>query len=114
MIGSLIHGKSIIGGYLPRVDQKVYEYYESLPFIEYVLNSVDKGNYDFLKEKPKEPKITIFKGSLEEVNNELRELNIKYILLKNDEKYTKTITDLITQVEFKKIMTDFDYDLYSR
>ena len=114
MLGSLIHGKSIIGGYLPRVDQKVYEYYESLPFIEYVLNSVDKGNYDFLKEKPKEPKITIFKGSLEEVNNELRELNIKYILLKNDEKYTKTITDLITQVEFKKIMTDFDYDLYSR
>lgn len=114
MTGALIHKKPVIGGYLSRIDSKIFDYYDNLPFIGYLMNLIDKGHYNPLKESPNEPNVMFFKGSLEKVDSELRELNIKYILLKNDEKYTKIISDLITKIDFKKIMIDIDYDLYSR
>lgn len=112
MTGSLIHGKPVMGGYLSRIDAKVFDYYQNLPFISFILDIIDKGNYNPLKEKPREPKVYPYNKSLELVSDELKNLNIKYILLKNDEKYTKVISNIIFQVGFKKIMTDSDYDLF--
>ena len=114
MNGALIHGKPIIGGYIARVPQKVFDYYKKLPFIGYVASIIDKGNYDPLKEKPEEPNVFPYNRPLELVDDELKSLNINYILLKNDEKYTDAISDVITQVNFKKVMTDNNYDLYLR
>lgn len=112
MNGYLIHKKPIIGGYFARVPQKIFDYYKNKKFINYVANIIDKGNYNLITEQPKEVKITQFNGSVREIDKELKRLDIKYIILKKDEKYSKAISYLITQVNFKKIMTDNNYDLY--
>lgn len=114
MKGALIHGKPVIGGYLPRVNPKIFDFYENLPFIGYVARIIDKGNYDPSKEKPKEPQIIVYKKDISIVINEIEKLNIKYVLLKNKEKYTQSISDILIRAEFNKIMTDEGYDLYMR
>jgi hypothetical protein len=114
MTGALIHNKPIIGGYISRISPEIFNFYRNKSFINYIASIIDKGNYNPLKEKPNEPNIFPYKSSLVETDTELRELNIRYILLKNDEKYSIPIKDIISKINFKKIMTDVNYDLYLR
>mgnify|MGYP001606841336 FL=1 len=112
MKGALIHGKPIMGGYIPRVPQKIFDYYKNLKFIGYVSSIIDKGNYNPLKEKSHKLNIFPFPGSFEDVEDELDSLNIKYIVLKNNEKYSKVLETIITGANFTKVMTENNYDLF--
>lgn len=112
MKGPLIYDKPVIGGYLARVDKNIFNYYESLPLIGYISKIIDKGNYDPYKEKPKEPNIFPFDGNIESVKKEIDFLDIKYIVLKNNEKYSNSIEKVIKKIGFTKKLTDNNYDLF--
>lgn len=112
--GFLIHHKSIIGGYTARVSPAIFSYYKNLPFIGYAAQIIDKGNYNPDKEKPKEPHITSFQGNSQQVISELDFLDVKYIILKTDEKYSSVIVQLLPTFGFHKELTDDTYDLYIR
>lgn len=114
MAAQLIHGKPIIGGYFARIPSDIFTYYKNLSFIGYVAKIIDKGNYSPVKEKPQEPVIAPFSGKLTMVAKELDFLNIGYVLLKNDERYTATIHDMLSKLRFSYVFTDENYDLYKR
>lgn len=112
--GFLIHRKPIIGGYTARVSPAIFSYYKNLPAIGYIAQIIDKGNYNPDKEKPKEPLITSFQGNTQQAISELDFLDAKYIILKNDEKYSPIIVQLLPTFGFHKQLTDGIYDLYVR
>ncbi len=114
MAGQPIHGKPIIGGYTARVPSYIFDYYKKLPFIGHVAIIIDKGNYNPFKEKPKEVKVVSFDGSVEEAKKELNFLDVKYLILKNDEKYSAPIVGMLPDFGFVRKMRDGDYDLYER
>lgn len=114
MDGLLVYDKPVIGGYLARISKGTFDYYKNLPFIGYILKITDKGNYDPNKEKPRDLNIFPFEDSLESAKEEIDFLDIKYILLKNDEKYTKNIKELIKKLDFIEKMRDGKYDLYEK
>ncbi len=112
MYGQLIHQKPIIGGYLARINPEVFRYYQSLPFISYLAKIIDKGNYSPYKEKPKEPQVFPYPYSLDTIINDTRSLNIRYILLKKDEKYSSYLEGLLTKVGFEKKLEELNYLLF--
>lgn len=114
MYGQLIHGKPVIGGYLARLPEEVFNGYKNMKFINYIAQIIDKGNYDPLKDRPKEPVVYPYPYSIDTIVEEMNLLNIKYIILKNNEKYTFAISDIISKVDFEKIMNVGVYDLYER
>ncbi len=114
MGGPLNFDKPVIGGYLARINPGVFDYYSNLPFISYVLQITDKGNYDPYKEKPKRPTVFSFQGNLDLVNKELDFLDVKYILLKDNEEYSNSIKKTIETVGYYKKISDSNYDLYVR
>ncbi len=114
MNGHFYHGKPIIGGYFARVPVAIFNYYKSLPFIGYITQIIDKGNYEPMKEPAKEVVITPFKADLKQAKQEVDFLSIKYVLLKNNEKYSKPISTILTAIGFVKQMPDGEYDLYVR
>ncbi len=112
--GTFIHGKPVIGGYFARFNSSVFEYHSNLPFIGYVAKIIDKGNYNPDKEGPKPLNIIPFRNDIKKIDQELEFLSVKFILLKNNEKYSKVIEELIEKVEYKFVLNDGEYDLYSR
>jgi len=114
MKGQLIHKKPVLGGYIARVQPYIFDYYKNLPLIGYFLKIIDKGNYNPDKEEPKDPVVTQFLGDFALAKQEVAFLDIKYILLKNDEKYTDEIRTLIKAIDFQLRMEDGKYDLYEK
>lgn len=112
MAGQVIHNKPIIGGYLARVNESTFNYYKNLKFIGYLSKIIDKGNYDLIKEKPKDLIIYPFPYSSEVVRKEVILLNIKYIILKKDEKYSLNVKKLIEEAGFVEKLSDFNYGLF--
>lgn len=112
--GFLIHQKPVIGGYTARVHPSIFSYYKNLPFIGYIAQIIDKGNYNPDKETPKEPRVVPFDSDMKLAMKELDFLDVKYIILKNDEKYSPTIAQLLPTLGFRKELTDSVYDLYIR
>lgn len=110
--GILVHDKPIIGGYLPRINSYIFDYYRQLPFSGHISKIIDKGNYNPTREKPLALKIIPFDNNINLAREEIEFLNIKYIILKNNEKYTSVIRDLITELGYIKQRTDGKYDLY--
>lgn len=109
MAGQLIHGKPIIGGYMARVPENIFDYYKNLKFIGYLAKIIDKGNYMPLSEKPGEINLFPYPYALNTIKNEVKSLNIKYVILKRDEKYSNYILSLLKQVEFKEKQKDNNY-----
>jgi len=114
MAGQLIHGKPIIGGYLARVPDSVFNYYKNLKFIGYVAKIIDKGNYNPLKEKPKEPEIFPFPYDIEIAKQEFYNLNINYIILKENEKYSNILKDIFIRLNFIEKLRDNQYILLEK
>lgn len=112
MNGHLIHNKPIIGGYFARVPQKIFDFYKNKKFINYVSKIIDKGNYDPTKELPNNVNVYDYPYPIESIKVELESLNIKYVILKNNEKYTMTIKEMILSVGYKEKLRDGEYDLY--
>lgn len=114
MNGQLIHGKPVIGGYIARVPDKIFNYYQNLKFIEFVTKIIDKGNFDPLKEKPKEVKLYPYPYSNSSIEQEMNLLNIKYIILKNDEKYSDYLFNLFKRIGFIEKQKDNNYLLLEK
>lgn len=112
MNGHLIHNKPIIGGYFARVPQKIFDFYKNKKFINYVSKIIDKGNYDPTKELPNNVNIYEYPYSIESIEDELESLNIKYIILKNNEEYSRTLEELLLKSKFIKSVSDNEYDLF--
>jgi hypothetical protein len=114
MNGHFYHGKPIIGGYFARVPMSIFNYYKNLPFIGYITRIIDKGNYEPMKESPKDVVIKPLETDIDEVKNEIDFLSIKYVLLKNNEKYSKPIAEILSNTGFKLVMNDGEFNLYER
>lgn len=113
MNGPLIYERPVIGGYLARLNTGIFSYYENLPFLGYILKITDKGNYNPTTEKPKPLTIFSYPANIESAKKEVDFLNIKYIILKNNEKYSENIKDLIKKIDFVNKSTGDGYDLYT-
>ncbi|KKQ24788.1 MAG: hypothetical protein US40_C0001G0041 [Candidatus Roizmanbacteria bacterium GW2011_GWC2_37_13] len=109
MAGQLIHGKPIIGGYIARVPNEVFEGYSKTKFISYLAKIIDKGNYNPLKEKPGETNLFPFSYPKEVATKELNNFNIRYIILKTDEKYSNYLRELFEQSGFVEKQKDANY-----
>lgn len=112
MAGQLIHGKPIIGGYIPRVKQSVFDEYQKFSYIAYISKIIDKGNYSPLKDKPGEINLFPYPYPINVAKNELQSLNIKYIILKKDEKYTNEVKKNLESIGYKNSVNDEIYSLY--
>lgn len=112
MAGQLIHGKPIIGGYIARVPDIFFSYYKNLKFIGYIAKIIDKGNYNPLTEKPIKPIVYKFPYQIDEIKKELDLLNVKYIILKQNEVYTNVVRELIMVSNYRPILTESQYELY--
>ena len=111
MAGQLIHGKPIIGGYMARVPHVIFEYYQNITLINYLAQIIDKGNYMPLKEKPREINFFPYPYPINTAINEVQLLNIQYIVLKSDEKYSMYLIDLFNQMGFNEKLRDNNYIL---
>ena len=114
MRGAVMHGRPIIGGYMPRIDPSIFDYYGNLPFIGHVAKIIDKGNFHPYKERPNDPNVTPFGVSVDTMDNEIEKLNIEFILLKKNEPYTKLMQDTLMDLKFTEMMTDSGYTLYEK
>lgn len=114
MNGYLYHQKPIIGGYFARINPDVFKYYGDLPFIGYVARTIDVGNYKTLTEQARDIVIQPFTAKPEDVINELNFLDVRYVLIKSDEKYSQAIAKILGNVGFIKKFRDKNYDLYVR
>lgn len=114
MNGSFIHKKPVIGGYFARIQPSVFDYYRDLPLIGYIAKIIDKGNYNPVFEKPKEVKIIPFESDPTSAKDEINFLNIKYVLLKNNEKYSRSIEGILREIGFFKKFRDGEFDLYEK
>lgn len=112
MNGHLIHQKPIIGGYFARIHSSIFNYYKNLKFIGYILKIIDKGNYDPLKEMPKEPIVYPYPYPISTAKKELTTLNIKYIILKTDEKYSSYLQSLLVEIGYEKKLSKDNYLLF--
>lgn len=114
MAGQLIHKKPIIGGYMARVPGEVFDYYKRLKLIGYLAKTIDKGNYMPLKEKPSEINLFPYPYPINTAINEIKSLNIKYVILKNNEKYSNYLIGLFKQLGFAVKLKDIDYLLLEK
>lgn len=109
MAGQIIHNKPIIGGYLARVNDSVFDYYKNLKFIGYLAKIIDKGNYNPVIEQPKEINFYPYPYPLNTAKNEIKSLNIKYVVLKEDEKYSNYLIKMFSNLGFKKKQKENNY-----
>jgi len=109
--GTVFHKHPAIGGYSARVGLQVFDYYRNLSFISYLADAVDKGNYNPYTHSPKNRKMLPFEGNKDDLINTTEFLSIKYILLKNDESYSKPLAKFLEENGYKKIFSDGQYDL---
>ena len=114
MAGQLIHKKPIIGGYIARVPDEIFTKYKKMKFINYLSEIIDKGNYMPLKEKPRVINLFPYPYPINTAENEVQSLNIKYVVLKTDEKYSNYLTDLFKQIGFIEQQKDKDYIFLER
>lgn len=109
MVGQIIHKKPIIGGYMARVPNEIFDYYKNLKFINYLAETIDRGNNPFLKENFNKVNFYPYPYSLNTISNEVQSLNIKYIVLKKDEKYSEYLLSLLKKVGFIEKQKDSNY-----
>ena len=114
MQGSIIHGHPIIGGYFARVGKPIFDYYDTLPFVSYMLDITDRGNYNPIYEKPKDPLIYPFEITVEEARVELDFLNIGYVVVKKGEPYSTHVERILNKLSITVVMEDDNYILYQR
>ncbi len=110
MKGSLTHHHAVMGGYIARVAPEIFSYYDRLPFISYVLQTIDSGNSPDGTPEKKAP--TAFGGTPETIGRELAFLNIQYIILKKDESYSPQLAKLLVASGYKKTFSESQFDLY--
>jgi hypothetical protein len=111
--GSLIHHHPVMGGYLARVSPEVFAYYKNLPFLGYVAQITDKGNYNPLYELPEEPIVTEFSQDTTKVIDELNFFGIEHVILEKNEEYSDVLKDLLSNVGAKLEYEDDRQKYYS-
>jgi len=112
--GTIIHNKPVVGGYFARIPDDVFNYYKNLPFIGYVAKITDGGNYNPYTQFPRYSAIVPFNNDIRLAEKELNFLNIKYMILKTDERYTSNILDIIKRAGYMSIIQDGDYALFAK
>ena len=114
MQGAIIHKKPIIGGYFARVSEPIFSYYRQLPFIGYIAEITDRGNYNPLFESPKDPILKPYTRTILDTQEELDFLGISYLVVKMNEPYFANVDQLLIKIGATKVMDDGSYRLYQR
>lgn len=103
----LIHKQQIFGAYAGRISNTMFSYYLKNPLIGPIGNisdpSTDPLTYQDIVDRYNRK---YFKDSIEFYH-------LKYVVLKQDEKYSMFITNLLIDIGFRKIMVDGQYELFS-
>lgn len=114
MQGAILSNKTILGGYFARVSDEVVNYYKNLKVCGYILSITDRGNYDPIFEQPAPPTLYPYPYTESETNKEFDFFGVKYILVKQDEPYTRLIEQIMTLINAKRVMMSQGYVLYER
>jgi hypothetical protein len=107
MLGSLIHEKPVVGGYLARVPDSDFQYYMTDPFLSYygyVADNIRQSRNETLK-----------KASYGDMKKSLDFMDIKYVLVQENIQKFKEVDQDLKVLGFKKIVSsDDNFSLYKR
>lgn len=98
--GSLTYSRPVLGGYFARLHPDLFAYYYELPFTGQIL--------DLLKAKP----TGLENIDIQDVQKELDFLDVRYIILRDNEVYTPAIKQILTKIPSELITTTQGYALY--
>lgn len=114
MQGAMIHHRPIIGGYFARLPEPIFSYYRQLPFVNYIAEITDRGNYDPNYETPQDPVLKPYTHSLVATQEELDFLGITDFVVKMDEPYSSLVAELLIKIGGTAVSDDHNYRLYRR
>lgn len=111
--GQMIHGKPTLGGYLGRISGFKKRYYQQNPFLGYVgrLMDADIQNNGGLD---RSDLASWSEPDQERSLDAIDLLDLKYVLLKDDEFFSATMSAVLTDFGFKKDLQDSSYSLWER
>ena len=98
--GSLIYDKPVLGGYFARLHPDIFSYYQEQYFVGNVLRLLD------------EKRNNLTDLDVQRVSRELDFLNVRYIMLRQNESYTPIIQAILTKLPTKLISSVQDFSLY--
>lgn len=111
--GQLIHNKPVLAGYLGRIPPFKINYYQRNPFLGYMGRLMDddlEHNGSIDKNDMANWKILDLKRSADSINF----LDLKYFLLDDNRSFAATVSSSLTDLGFKKELTDGSFTLWQR
>lgn len=102
----LLHNQKIFSVYAGRVPNIEFNYYLKNPLIGPLGKIIESNPTDY--------KSLIKKINHKDFLNALNFYNISYLINKNNENYSPTVSSIFTKFGFVKIINDGNYDLYFR
>jgi len=113
IVGETYHHKPVIGGYTGRVSDYKRMYYMKNPLLGYFGRLIGGD----LKENPvtnMEDPLVWQNIDLEDSKNSIEFLDIKYVIINSDMKYTATVSSVLKNLGYNKKQIDYNYSLWER
>ena len=98
--GSLRYNKPVLGGYFARLHPDIFSYYRELYFVGNVLRLLDGKRND------------LSDLDIERVKRELDFLDVRYLMLRQNESYSKVIQTILSKLPTKLVRSGQDFSLY--
>lgn len=102
----LIHNQPIFGAYAGRIPNTTFSYYIRNPLIGTIGQIINSST------NPIDYQLHVTKYGIESMRNSIDFYDLKYIILKQDEKYSLFLSDLLLSLGFKKVKDDNLYSLW--
>ncbi|KKP27084.1 MAG: hypothetical protein UR15_C0039G0002 [Parcubacteria group bacterium GW2011_GWA2_31_28] len=112
-VGQLIHGKSVLGGYIGRIADYKKNYYRLNPFLGYIGRIIDEG----LLVNPiidKEDLINWQKINIANSKRTIDFLDIKYLINNDEELYSASLSAIYQDLGYEKKLVDGKYSLWEK
>lgn len=103
----LTHKQQIFGAYAGRISNTMFSYYLKNPLMGPIGKIIDPST------DPLTYQDIVNRYDKKYLKDSIDFYNLKYVVLKQDEKYSMFITNLLIDIGFKKIMVDGHYELLS-
>ncbi len=112
-VGQLIHGKSVIGGYIGRIADYKKNYYRFDPFIGYIGRLID-ANLLNNPSTDKEDLVNWQEIDIVESKRSINFLDIKYVINDDEKLYSASLSAILQNLGYEKKIIDNGHSLWER
>ncbi|MFA6532560.1 MAG: hypothetical protein WCT22_01005 [Patescibacteria group bacterium] len=112
-VGQIIHGKSVIGGYIGRISDYKKNYYRSDPFLGYIGRFIDEGLL-FNPTTNKEDLVNWQNIDIVNSKKTIDFLDIKYIINDDKKLYSSSMSAIYKDLGYEKKLTDSEFSLWEK